>query len=423
MPGALPPADPADRTPPGRRLAARIRRSAADGELAILIALMFAAASTGVIVPVLRSLVGETGHGEVAAGVFTAAHVLGGVLGAIAGARALRRAGSARRLAATALAASVLVTLAMAGAGSIELRIGLRFLDGGCHLLAITALVAAATAGDPDQRARRAVVMGVAIVLGVGGGIGLGGAFHRPAAALVMAAALTAGSLITVIARVPAAPAAPAAPASPSRPRDRAPIAPGLLAFCERFSFGSMTVAMSFLAAPPRVGLVLGVFMVASLLALGAAWRFAPDLGPRKLAARSALGFTLALASCAAIDVLASPAAAVIWAIAAGASAGALYASAMVLATRSGDLEDRARGMATVHAAGSAGHALGALSAGTLAFALPGMLVIAAPGIAVIAATALGVWLTVPDAARDCPVIGGLDAQAPALPEAPPPWP
>jgi hypothetical protein len=74
--------------------------------------------------------------------------------------------------------------------------------------------------------------------------------------------------------------------------------------------------------------------------------------------------------------------------------------------------------MATVQAAGSAGHALGALSAGTLAFALPGMLVIAVPGVAVIAAAAIGVWFLVPDAARDCPVIGGLDASEPALPQA-----
>ena len=390
-----------------------IRRAASGGELGILLALVFAAASTGVIVPVLRPLVEDTGHGEIAAGVFTAAHVLGGVLGAVFGARALHRAGSARRLAAAALAASALVTLAMATAGSIELRIALRFLDGACHLLAITALVAAATAGDPDQRARRAVVMGVAIVLGVGAGLGLGGAFHRPAAALVMAAALSGAALVTVLAGVPAAQHA----APPRRAPDRGPIAPGLLAFCERFSFGSMTVAMSFLAPPPRVGLALGVFMVASVLALAAAWRFAPRLGPRKLAARSALGFTLALASSAAVDVLASPGLAVIWALAAGASAGSLYASALVLATRSADLEDRARGMATVHAAGSAGHALGALSAGTLAFALPGMLVIAAPGIAVIAAAVIGVALTVPEAARDCPVIG-VDASEPALSEA-----
>jgi len=395
------------------RLGGRIRHAATSGELGIPVALVLAAASTGAIVPVLRSLVEETGHGELAAGVFTAAHVLGGVLGAVLGARALRSAGSARRLAAAALAASALVTLAMASARSIELRVALRFVDGACHLLAITALIAAATAGDPDQRARRAVVMGVAIVLGVAAGLGLGGACHLPAAALVMASALSGAALVAVLVGVPAAPPAPA----PRRARDRGPIAPGLLAFCERFSFGSMTVAMSFLAPPPRVGLVLGVFMVASVLALAAAWRFAPRLPPRKLAARSALGFTLALVSSAAVDVLASPGVAVIWALAAGASAGSLYASALVLAARSADLEDRARDMATVHAAGSAGHALGALSAGALAFALPGMLVIAAPGIAVIAAAVLGVWITVPDAARGCPVIGGVDPTDPALSE------
>lgn len=115
--------------------------------------------------------------------------------------------------------------------------------------------------------------------------------------------------------------------------------------------------------------------------------------------------------------MLASPGPALIWAIAAGVSAGSLYASALVLATGSAEIEERARGMATVQAAGSAGHALGALSAGTLAFALPGMLVIAVPGVAVIAAAAIAVWFIVPDAARDCPVIGGLDASEPALPE------
>ena len=101
-------------------------------------------------------------------------------------------------------------------------------------------------------------------------------------------------------------------------------------------------------------------------------------------------------------------------AIGAGAAAGTLYASALVLATRSADLAGRARGMATVHAAGSAGHALGALSAGALGLALPGMLVIAVPGVAVIVAAVVGVWLTVPEAVNDCPVMSGLDAGASA---------
>jgi MFS family permease len=397
--------------------AAEIARLAArDVKPAATIALGCAAASTGVVVPVLRPLVEDTGHGSVAAGVFSAAHVLGGVAGAAFGARALRRAGSPRRLAAAALLASIAVTLAMAGLGSLELRVALRFLDGGCHLLAITALVAAATAGDPDQRARRAVILGVAIVLGLVAGLGIGSRFVRPAPALVAAAILSGAALATVLARIPPE---PAPPAPPRRAGDRGPIAPGLLAFCERFSFGSMTVAMSFLASPARTGLVLGVFLVASVLGLGAAWRHVPALGPRKLAVRSALGFALALAASAAVDVLASPALAALWAVAAGVASGSLYAGALVLATRSAEIEDRARGMATVHAAGSAGHALGALSAGTLAFALPGMLVIAVPGVAVIAAAAIGVWLAVPQAASDCPVIGALDAH-PSTPAADP---
>lgn len=392
------------------RVARLIRLAASDTRPAVTIALWFAAASTGVIIPVLRRLVEETGHGTVAAGVFTASHVLGGAVGAAFGGRALRRAGSPRRLAAAALLASIATTLAMAPVASLELRIALRFLDGGCHLLAISALVAAATSGDPDQRARRAVIMGGAIVLGVAGGLGMGSQFLQPSLALVAAAALSGAALATVLAGLSAERTAPAAP---RRARDRGPIAPGMLAFCERFSFGSMTIAMPFLAAPSRVGMVIGVFMVASLLAMLVAWRFAPALGARKLAVRSALGFTLALAACAAVDVAGSVPIVLVWAIAAGSAAGSLYAAALVLAMRSAEVEDRTRGMATVHAAGSAGHALGALSAGTLAFALPGMLVIAVPGVAIIATAAIGVWLTVPEAASDCPVIGGLDAAAP----------
>jgi hypothetical protein len=400
------------------RLASRIaglaRLAVRDVRPAATIALACAAASTGVVIPALRSLDDGAGHGRMSASVFTDAHVLGGVLGAMLGAHLLRRAGSARRLATAALIASTAITLGMAAVDSLELRVALRFFDGGCHLLAITALVGAATAGDAAERARRAVIMGGTIVLGLAGGLGVGGAFHRVAAALAMASVLSAAALIIVQLRVTAEPLPPA----PPRPaRDRRPgapglLAPGLLAFCERFSFGSMTIAMPWLAAPGRVGLVLGVFLTASVAALIAAWRYAPTLGPRRLAVRSSLGFTLALAAAAAIDLSGSPAVAALWAVAAGATSGALYAAALVLALPSAELADRARGMATVHAAGSAGHALGALSAGLLEFVLPGMLVIAVPGVALIVVAAVGVWLTVPQAATDCPVIGALDAGA-----------
>src|SRR5262245_12588397 len=112
--------------PPGHRSpsARWAERLGATGALAL------AAASTGVVVPVLRLLVHEAGRGSVAAGVFMAAHVVGGIVGATLGARALRTAGSTRRLAAAALAASAVITLAIAALASFELRVALRFVDG-----------------------------------------------------------------------------------------------------------------------------------------------------------------------------------------------------------------------------------------------------------------------------------------------------
>lgn len=393
--------------------------------------LVLAAASTGVVIPVLQPLVEQTGHGAIAAGVFTAAHVLGGVAGTACGAWALRRAGSPRKLAAQALLASIAVTLATAASASLEARIGLRLLDGACHLLAITALVAIATAGDAATRARRSVVMGLAIVLGVASGLGLGAeldagarglarlvlgepaaarlaaVFGRPEAALVAAAALSAAALICVLAWV-AADRLPTAAAR--RVFGRRPVAPGILAFGERFIFGALTVATPYLASRARVGMVLGVFMTASVIALPIARHYAVSWGPRRLAVRSTIGFAVALGVAAGFDVLASVGPALAWAVACGGSAGALYASALVLVARSPELDERMRDMGTVHAAGSAGHALGALTAGLLIAVLPGMLVVALPGIAIIAAATLGVWITVPDAARDCPVIGGIAA-------------
>ena len=351
-----------------------------------------AAASTGVVIPSLRALVEQSGHGATAAGVFSAAHVLGGVLGAALGAQALRRAGSARALAIAALLASVAITRVMAAVEALPARIALRFADGTCHLLAITALVAAQTSGDAAQRAGRAVIMGVAIVLGVAAGLGLGAQLATPAIALIAAAALSAGALAGVIRWISGDPVEPAA----DRTAGRGPVAPGLLAFGERFIFGTLSVALPFLATKGRVGLVLGVFMTASVIALPVARRYALRWSARRLAVRSTLGLTVALGAAGAVDVLASPLASIAWAIACGASAGALYASALVLAARSTALADRVRDMATVHAAGSAGHALGALSAGVLASVLPGALVVALPGTAILAAATIGVWTTVP---------------------------
>src|SRR5262245_59157985 len=212
-----------------------------------------------------------------------AAHVLGGALGAACGARALRFIGSARALAVAALGASIVATLLMAALDSLELRVALRFVDGACHLLAITTVVAAATSGDPELRARRAVVMGLAIVLGVACGIFLGGPIPSPEAALAVAAALSGAALVVVLVHLPAGAAAAAHARSPGR----SALAPGLLAFGERFLFGTMTVAVPFLAPQSRVSVVLGIFMTASVIALPFARRYAMTWGAVPLAVRS----------------------------------------------------------------------------------------------------------------------------------------
>jgi MFS family permease len=363
-------------------------------QIGAIAALALAAASTGVIVPALKLLVERTGHGATAGGLFTAAHVLGGALGAAYGARALRRIGSARTLAAAALGASIITTLAIAALDSLELRIALRFVDGACHLLAVTTVVAAAASGDPELRARRAITMGLAIVLGVASGILLGGQLAHPQLALVVAAVLSGGALIVVLVHL--APDAPAAQRAPSG--ERGPIAPGLLAFGERFLFGTMSVAMPFLAPPSRVSAVLGVFMTASVVALPLARRYAVTWGARRLAVLSAIALGLTLAVAGAIDVFSSMTRVLAWAPISGASAGALYAAALVLVARSPVLEERLRDMATLHAGGNAGFAAGALCAGALTSLLPGALVVAVPSVAILTASMIGVWFAVPPA-------------------------
>jgi len=366
-------------------------------QISAIAALALAAASTGVIVPALRLLVERTGNGSTAAGVFMAAHVLGGALGAACGAPALRRIGSARALAAAALAASIVVTLLMAALDSLELRVALRFVDGACHLLAITTVVAAATSGDPDLRARRAVMMGLAIVLGVASGILLGGLVANPEAALVVAAVLSGGALVVVLVHlVPDA----APPAARARFAGRSALGPGLLAFGERFLFGSMSVAVPFLAPPRRVSVVLGVFMTASVVALPFARRYALAWGAVRLAVRSSVALAATLVLAAVVDVFSSWALAAAWAPVSGAAAGALYAAALVLVARSAALEDRLRDMATVHAGGNAGFAAGSLIAGALTALLPGALVVALPSVAILTAAMVGVWFAVPSATR-----------------------
>jgi hypothetical protein len=137
--------------------------------------------------------------------------------------------------------------------------------------------------------------------------------------------------------------------------------------------------------------------------ALPFARRYAMARGARRLAVRSTFALAVMLGLTGVVDVFSSSALALAWAPVSGAAAGALYACALVLVARSPALDDRLRDMGSVHAGGSAGHAAGALCAGSLASLLPGALVVAIPSAAVMTAAMVAVWIAIPSATRSAP--------------------
>jgi MFS family permease len=241
------------------------------------------------------------------------------------------------------------------------------------------------------------VMMGLSIVLGVASGIGIGSLLANAELAFVVAAALSGVAMVVVLLHL--APDA-AQGAIPTRARGRGPLAPGLVAFGERFVFGMLSAAIPFLVPPYRVAVVIVPLMVASVIALPFARRYATAWGPRRLALNSAFVLAVTLALTGVVDVFSSWPRALLWAPVPGAAAGALYACALVLVARSAALEDRLRDMGSVHACGSAGFATGALCAGALASSLPGALIIAIPSAAMMLATLVGVWIAIPPPAR-----------------------
>ena len=344
------------------------------------------AAAAGIVVPALRALVERHGGGPVAGGLFIALHVLGGVTGAALMPLLVRRSGS-RRLVPAALAISALASLGVLAAPGLGTVLLLRTLDGACHLLALSALLAGAGGAALGERETRNAWLGGAIVLGLAAGLGVGGAVAAtsPAAALVGAAVLAAGAAVCARGAGTDGPRAPQA-AAPSR---GAAWLPALLGFCERGSFGVLAVVAAFALGPARTALVLGTFMTASVLVMPLARAGARRSSPIEMASLAGGLLVLVFALAAWPMVLARPWTAAAWALAGGAGAGTLYVAGLLLIARDPDPGRRARDAAAFHAAGSLGHATGALIGGLLVAHAPPALALAAPAGFYLAALAL----------------------------------
>ena len=331
----------------------------------IALIVLLAAAGTTTAVPSLKDLVAAQGGGEGAAALFVAAHVIGQVLGAIAVRRGLaaRDELAARRMVVGGLVASAALTAVMALAvherSGLAPVLALRAADGTAHVAVVMGLLGI------SRGERRLRWLGALLVIGVAVGLLGGSALTRYAPAVAVgAAALLAAvavplALIAVPARVPREPR----PRGPSEAPATSVISVGAM----RFSFGVMTAALSFLPASHDwlLGATFGTMMLASIATLPLVAWLAHRAGWAVVARGSALLLAGSLAAIAVPGLIGSYAG-FGWAPVAGLGAAGIYAAALAAIAAIEDPARRTGAVGVVHAAGSAGHAAGALLAGAV---------------------------------------------------------
>jgi MFS family permease len=227
-------------------------------------------------VTVLRGLVQERfGVGEFLASVFMSINMVGAVIAApIAGALADRR-GRRSDLIVAALVLDALLLGALALPVPFEIFMGIRFLEGGAHIVALSLLLSLASQARPEaQRGRVMGLVGGGIMLGVAIGAPLGGVLGRedpirPLYAASALVALAAGLAWRTLDETPIAATRPSlrqvVAALRAHPLVLAPLA---FAFADRFTVGFYTTTFSFFLSrihalpPPRIGLLMAAFML-----------------------------------------------------------------------------------------------------------------------------------------------------------------
>jgi hypothetical protein len=333
----------------------------------IALIVLLAAAGTTTAVPSLKPLVGALGGGEGAAALFVAAHVIGQVLGAVVVRRTLaaRTELEARRMVVGALVASAALTGVMALVAherwGLAPLILLRVADGAAHVAAVMGLLGT---GSGERRLRW---LGALLVVGVAAGLGIGAALvGRGLAVPIAAAALLAAAAVPLaLVAVPARVRREVRARGPSA----APITSVISVGAMRFSFGAMTVGLPYVAATKHearlVGGTLGVMMLASVATLPLVAAAAHRAGWTAVARLGAAVLAVGLAAIAVPDLIGSYLG-LAWAPVAGLAAAGIYAAALAALAAIEDPGRRTGAVGVVHAAGSAGHAAGALIAGAV---------------------------------------------------------
>ncbi|MBW2272121.1 MAG: MFS transporter [Deltaproteobacteria bacterium] len=227
-------------------------------------------------VPVLRELVQERFDvSELATSFFMSINMVGALLAAPLAGAVADRLGRRRALLIGALFADALCFFALGAPVPFAIFLGIRFLEGCAHIVALSMLLALASHALPAPRRGRAMgLVGGGMMLGVALGAPLGGFVGRenPVAPLYLGAVLLLGAAVI------AAVAVREFDAREERPglseilhvlrAHPAILVPLVFAFADRFTVGFFTTTFSFYLtrihalSPGRVGLAIMAFML-----------------------------------------------------------------------------------------------------------------------------------------------------------------
>ncbi|MCA8952319.1 MAG: MFS transporter, partial [Planctomycetes bacterium] len=131
-------------------------------------------------VPVLRGLVVDRfGVGHTLASLFMVANMLGAIVAAPLAGLWVDRFGRRRRLCVFALVADALLMQALAHPVDYAIFLGLRVLEGACHIVALTLLMSLVADRAGEHRGRALGALGVGLTLGVATGAAVGGVLGR----------------------------------------------------------------------------------------------------------------------------------------------------------------------------------------------------------------------------------------------------
>jgi MFS family permease len=327
-------------------------------------------------VPVLRELVHDRfAVSELLTSLFMSINMVGALVAAPFVGALVDRVGRPRAILTAALLLDSLCFFALTAPISFGLFLGVRFIEGGAHIGALSVLLASASnALAPARRGRAMGLVGGSMMLGVALGAPIGGALGRSGpllplevgGAVLLACAGFARLAVRERGNADARPGFGVIVAAlRTHPRILVPLA---FSFADRFTVGFFTTTFSLYVRrihelpPARIGLAIAIFMIPFALLSYPVGR----LAERGHVVALLCGGSLLYAAATATVGYAAPPGLYLLMFGIGVTAAVMFVPSMLLTTQLAPESIRATALGAFNAAGSLGFVLGPLAGGLI---------------------------------------------------------